>query len=167
MKPGSDALTILADAGPEQVSGPLSASKLCGSIHYAYGAFCPQDGASSHFILPAMDGYCMTYFLRHVRKEFPDDFILMVMDGAPCHKDGAMNMPENMMIQRLPPYSPELNPSENMWDDMREKFFRNLVFDSMEAVENKLCEAMNHYADNPKTVRSITAFPWIVSFDER
>lgn len=134
---------------------------------YAYGAFCPQDGASSHFILPAMDGYCMTYFLRHVRKEFPDDFILMVMDGAPCHKDGAMDMPENMMIQRLPPYSPELNPSENMWDDMREKFFRNLVFDSMEAVENKLCEAMNHYADNPKTVRSITAFPWIVSFDER
>jgi len=108
----------------------------------------------------------MTYFLNHVRKEFPDDFILMVMDGAPCHKDGAINVPENMMIQRLPPYSPELNPSENIWDDMREKFFQNIVFENMEAVENKLCEAMNHYMDNPKTIRSITAFPWIVSSNE-
>ena len=75
-------------------------------------------------------------------------------------------MPENMMIQRLPPYSPELNPSENMWDEMREKFFQNIVFDSMEAVENKLCEAMNHYADKQDIVRSITSFPWINSFDE-
>ena len=108
----------------------------------------------------------MTYFLRYVRMEYPDDFILMVMDGAPYHKDGAMDVPENMMVQRLPPYSPELNPSKNMWDDMREKFFQNIVFDSMEAVENKLCEAMNHYADNPKTVRSITSLPWICSFNE-
>ena len=49
---------------------------------------------------------------------------------------------------------------------MREKFFGNTVFDSMEAVENKLCEAMNHYADHPEIVKSITAFPWILSFDE-
>ena len=57
-----------------------------------------------------------------------------------------MDVPENMMVQRLPPYSPVLNPSENMRDDMREKFFQNIVFDFMEAVEDKLCEAMNHYA---------------------
>ncbi|MCP4932655.1 MAG: IS630 family transposase [bacterium] len=139
---------------------PVVGKQIVREYTYAYGAFCPQDGASSHLILPAMDGYCMTYFLRHVRKEFPDDFILMVMDGAPCHKDGAMDMPENMIIQRLPPYSPELNPSENMWDDMREKFFGNTVFDSMKAVENRLCEAMNHYADTPETVLSITSFPW-------
>ena len=95
-------------------------------------------------------------------------YILMIMDGAPCHKDGAMDVPKNMMIQRLPAYSPELNPSENMWDDMREKFFwKYIVFDSMTSVEDKLCEAMNHYADdNPEIVKSITAFSWIRSFDE-
>jgi len=68
-----------------------------------------------------------------------------------------------MMLVTLPPYSPELNPSENIWDDMREKFFRNCVFDSIEAVENRLCEAMNHYFDNPNIVQSITAFPWILN----
>ena len=145
---------------------PIVGKQIVREYTYAYGAFCPQDGTSSLCILPSMDNYCMTYFLRHVRREYPDDFILMVMDGAPCHKDGAMDVPENMMIQRLPPYSPELNPSENMWDDMREKFFQNIVFDSMETVENKLCEAMNHYADKQDIVRSITSFPWINSFDE-
>lgn len=130
---------------------------------YAYGAFCPQDGASSQLILPAMDGACMTYFLHHIRAEYPDDFILIAYDGAPCHSPGALDVPDNMMLVTLPPYSPELNPSENIWDDMREKFFRNCVFDSIEAVENRLCDAMNHYFDKPKIVQSITAFPWILN----
>ena len=52
---------------------PVVSKQIVREYTYAYGAFCPQDGASSHFILPSMDGYCMTYFLRHVRKEFPDD----------------------------------------------------------------------------------------------
>ncbi len=134
---------------------------------YAYGAFCPQDGVSSQLVLPAMNGECMTYFLQHVRQEFPDDFILIACDGAPCHSLGAVKVPEYMMLETLPPYSPELNPSENIWDDMREKFFGNTVFDSMQAVEDQLCIAMNHYADNQKTVKSITAFPWITSHFKR
>jgi len=61
---------------------------------------------------------------------------------------------------------PELNPSENIWDDLREKFFGNTVFDSMDTVTDRLCIAMNHYIDHPEIVRSITAFPWICSFNE-
>ncbi len=108
----------------------------------------------------------MTFFLRHVRQEFPNDFILMVYDGAPCHSPGALDVPDHMMLLTLPPYSPELNPSENIWDDLREKFFGNTVFDSMDAVIDRLCIAMNHYVDHPEIVRSITAFPWICSFNE-
>ena len=48
-----------------------------------------------------------------------------------------------------------------IWDDMREKFFANIVFESMDAVENKISEACLHYEENTQTVRSITAFPWI------
>jgi putative transposase len=145
---------------------PIVGKQIVREYTYAYGAFCPQDGASVHFVLPAMDGECMSFFLRHVRQEFPDDFILMVYDGAPCHSPGALDVPDNMMLENLPPYSPELNPSENIWDDMREKFFGNNVFESMSAVTDQLCIAMNHYADHPEIVRSITAFPWINSFSE-
>ena len=140
---------------------PVVGQQMVREYTYAYGAFCPQDGASTHFILPAMDGACMTFFLRHVRESFPDDFILMVYDGAPGHSPGVLHVPDHMMLVTLPPYSPELNPSEHIWDDMREKFFGNTVFNSMNAVRDQLCIAMNHYAGHPETVRSITAFPWI------
>lgn len=142
---------------------PVVGKQIVREYTYAYGAFCPQDGASVHCVLPAMNGECMTFFLHHVRQKFPDDFILMVYDGAPCHSPGTLDVPENMMLETLPPYSPELNPSENIWDDMREKFFQNKVFDSMNDVIEQLCIAMNHYVDNPQKVQSITAFPWILN----
>ena len=82
-------------------------------------------------------------------------------DGAPCHSPGALNIPDTMTVRTLPPYSPQLNPVENIWDDMREKFFANIVFESMDAVENKISEACLHYEENTETVQSITAFPWI------
>ena len=71
-------------------------------------------------------------------------------------------MPENMATKTLPPYSPELNPTEAIWDDMRENFFLNIVFDSMDGVEEKLIEAMLHFENHPKTVQSISGYKWIV-----
>ena len=74
----------------------------------------------------------------------------MIYDGAPCHSPGALNIPDTMTVRTLPPYSPQLNPVENIWDDMREKFFANIVFESMDAVENKI-EACLHYEENVTT----------------
>ena len=70
-------------------------------------------------------------------------------------------MPGNIKLLHLPPRCPEINPSENMWDEMREKFFTNLMFDSMDAVEDKLEEAMIYYDKNKEIVKSITGFKWI------
>lgn len=145
---------------------PVVGKQIVREYVYAYGAFCPQDGASVHLVLPAMNGWCMSFFLDYVRKEFHDYYILMIYDGAPCHIPTALNIPEDMMLETLPPYSPELNPSENMWDDAREKFFGNTVFDSIESVIDQLCIAMNYYIDNPQIVKSITSFPWIISLNE-
>ena len=129
---------------------------------YAYGAVSPGDGVSDFLILPVMTAFAMEIFLEEVARRHGDEYILMIYDGAPCHSPGALNIPDNMMTQTLPPYSPQLNPTENIWDDIREKFFANLVFGSMGAVENKLSEACIHYEDNPETVQSITGFTWIV-----
>jgi transposase len=104
----------------------------------------------------------MEIFLAEVAKRHPKEFIFMIYDGASCHNQGSLKMPENMATEKLPPYSPELNPTEAIWDDMREKFFPNFVFDSMDAVEEKLIEAMLHFENNPKTVQSISGYKWIV-----
>lgn len=140
---------------------PTVGKQIIRKYTYAYGAVSPRDGAADFLILPVMTAVAMNVFLKEVGQRHEDAFILMIYDGAPCHSPGALDIPENMMVQTLPPYSPELNPVENIWDDMREKFFTNIVFESMEAVENKLSEACLHYETHPDIARSITAFKWI------
>jgi len=140
---------------------PTVGKQIIREYTYAYGAVCPRGGAADFLILPVMTAAAMNVFLKEVVQRHEGEFILMIYDGAPCHSPGALDIPENMMVRTLPSYSPELNPAENIWDDMREKFFANIVFESMEAVENKLSEACIHYEENPETVQSITAFSWI------
>ena len=88
-----------------------------------------------------MTAVAMKVFLDELARRHDGQYILMIYDGAPCHSPGALNIPDTMTVRTLPPYSPQLNPVENIWDDMREKFFANIVFESMDAVENKISEA--------------------------
>lgn len=106
----------------------------------------------------------MNVFLAELSSRFADHFLLVIYDGAPCHSPGVLKLPANMMVQKLPPQSPNLNPSENNWDDMREKFFHNLVFGSMKAVEKQLIAACNYYETHPEIIHSMTAWNWIVNY---
>lgn len=127
---------------------------------YAYGAVSPLDGVSDFLILPNMRGLEMEVFLKEVSKRHSSELLLMFMDGASCHK--GIEAPENIMIRHLPAYCPQLNPVENIWDEMREKHFANAVFDSMDSVEDRLEEACVAFENNRKTIQSIAGFPWIV-----
>ena len=62
----------------------------------------------------------------------------------------------------LPPYAPELNPKENIWDEIREKIFKNYALKSIDAVRAKLNAAIGYIDRNPKLVKPITSFPYIV-----
>ena len=140
---------------------PTVGKQIIREYTYAYGAVSPRDGAADFLILPVMTAVAMKVFLDELARRHDGQDILMIYDGAPCHSPGALNIPDTMTVRTLPPYSPQLNPVENIWDDMREKFFANIVFESMDAVENKISEACLHYEENTETVQSITAFPWI------
>ena len=89
--------------------------------------------------------------------------ILLVLDGAPNHRSGNLVVPDNITLLYLPPYSPELNPKENLWDEIREKIFKNYALKSMDAVRAKLKQAILYIERNPKLVRSMTSFPYIVN----
>jgi len=103
----------------------------------------------------------MSIFLREVSDRHPDEFILMVMDGAGWHRANALKVPGNMALFFLPPYSPELNPVEHIWDSIRENGFRNEVFNGIEAVEDQLMKCLADLERNPAAVASMTGFPWI------
>ena len=105
----------------------------------------------------------MNEFLEQVRQNHPDDFIVMVVDGASSHRGKDLIVPENIRLLPLPAYSPELNPQEHLWDEIREKEFPNRVFDSLAAVKKQLKSGLARLARDGSRVRSITAWPWIVT----
>lgn len=130
---------------------------------YAYAAVSPHDGEMVSLILPQTNAVCMSLFLAEVSRRYPDEQILMIMDKAAWHTAGTLQIPGNIEIFPLLPYSPELNPTEQIWDEVREKGFKNEVFNSLSLVENRLCDTLADLESDPCRVQSITGWEWIVS----
>ena len=140
---------------------PEVACQLVREFIYLYGAVCPKDGTCVFLVMPAPDTECFQIFLNTVAKRYSKDLILIVADGAGNHFSEELEVPANIILQPLPPYSPELNPQENIWDEIREKIFKNYALKSMEEVNDKLDEAALYIKRNSKRVKSITSFPYI------
>lgn len=129
---------------------------------YAYAAVSPADGVLDSLILPTVNAQAMSLFLAEVSQRQPDDFILIVMDKAGRHMARDLVIPENIRLIFLPPYSPELNPLEHLWDEIREKCFPNGVFRSLKEVQNVLADALATLENSTFRVASITGFHWII-----
>jgi putative transposase len=142
---------------------PEVAAQLIREYVYLYGAVSPKDGTCVFLILPAPDTECFQIFLNTVAKQYSRDLILLLVDGAGNHGSDQLVLPANIILHPLPPYSPELNPQENIWDEIREKIFKNYALKSMDEVYGKLEEAALYIQRNPKIVKSITSFPYIVN----
>ena len=105
----------------------------------------------------------MSIFLGEVAQRHSEEFILMFLDGAGWHRAHDLKVPPNMRLEALPPYSPQLNPVEHIWDEIREKWFANEVFNSLDAMEDRLVEALAALENDKELVASITGFDWIVN----
>ena len=130
---------------------------------YVYGAVSPMDGGFDWMLSDKMNTEQMGLFLEQVSARHPDEFIVMVVDGASSHVSKALKTPENIRLLRLPPYSPELNPCENVWDELREKLFPNRVYSSMEEVINQLKEGLPRLAAKAGKLQSLTGWSWIIN----
>lgn len=130
---------------------------------YAYGAVSPLDGNIVSLILPYCNSDCMNMFLQEISQTYPNDYILLVADNAAWHRSNSLIVPKNIEIFPLLPYTPELNPIEMIWDELREKFFKNELFNTLEKVSQRLCDGLSHLTNNKDTVKSITGWDWILS----
>jgi transposase len=136
---------------------------VCQEYTYAYGAVSIADGQWDSLILPKADTVCMQIFLDEIALRYPEDRIVMVLDGAGWHRAGDLIVPENIRLLYLPSYSPELNPVENIWEELREKGFDNKVFASLDALEEQLLHSLKHLEDHPEISKSIVQWPWIIN----
>ena len=129
---------------------------------YAFTAVSPHDGVMDSLILPEVNTEAMSIFLAEISSRHPDDLILMFLDGAGWHQARDLEIPENIRLLLLPPYCPQCNPSEHIWDEVREKWFANCVFENLDGVENTLFDALVILESDPSRVRSLTGFDWII-----
>ena len=142
---------------------PEVAAQLIREYIYLYGAVAPKDGTCVYLIMPTSNTACFQAFLDVLARKFARQDILLVLDGAPNHRSGDLAVPDNITLLYLPPYSPELNPKENLWDEIREKILKKYALKSIDAVRAKLKQAILHIERNTKLVQSINSFPYIVN----
>ncbi len=128
---------------------------------HAMAAVSPFDGALSGLLCRALDAAVMSTFLIKIRTQFPKDFCVVVLDGAGWHIANDLVVPAGMHLELLPPYSPELDPVECLWDYFRDHYTGNQAFPSVDHVEDVLCSAFQDLGRTPDIVRSMTLFPWI------
>ena len=102
----------------------------------------------------------MNVFLDHLSKSYPDDIIILVCDGAAWHKAKALSVPDNIRLAFIPPYTPEMNPIEQIWKEIRKRGFKNEIFQTLTHVVDRLCSTICNLS--AQTILSITARDWIV-----
>ena len=140
---------------------PMVKKALIREYKYQYAAVSPSDGALDHMTSDKMNTDNMSRFLDQVGKAHESDIVIMVLDGASSHKAGELKIPENIGLLFLPPYSPELNPAERIWNRLRKDYFVNKVFDSLDAATNQAVKGLSNMAANSNAMISLTNWPWI------
>lgn len=141
---------------------PMVKAMLSHQYVYAYAAVSPLDGKLDSLVLPEVNGNCMQVFLTEVASRYPSENIVMVLDGAGWHKSKSLVMPSNLKLLFLPRYAPELNPQEHVWDELREKSFHNKTFDTLDALEDQLVDALGALEMQNERIKSIAAWDWII-----
>ena len=101
----------------------------------------------------------MNVFLKELSDKYPNDTILLVCDGAAWHKAKALIIPENISFIFLPPATPEMNPIEQIWKEIRKRGFRNEIFNTLDKVIGRLCDTI--CSISAQTIKHITSRDWI------
>jgi putative transposase len=126
---------------------------------YAFGAVDPISGDSFFLAMPRCNTICTNVFLDLLSKEFPEDQILLICDGAAWHKSQSLVIPANIHLAFIPPYTPEMNPIEQVWKEISTRGFKNEVFKTLEGVVDRLYKTVKDLSS--ETIKSITGRKWI------
>jgi transposase len=128
---------------------------------YLYAALEPTTGESFCLYLPGMDSGCLQSFLEGLSEAYPENHLLVVLDGAPSHRSEEIVFPENVDFLRLPAYSPELDPVERWFQEFRREL-SNKAFETVELLQKALGQALLPYWEEPARLRQLTGFSWWV-----
>jgi putative transposase len=131
---------------------------------YLFGAVCPARAVGAALVLPYADGTAMGLHLAEISHHItPGAHAILVLDGAGWHGAANLAVPDNLTLLPLPPYSPELNPVENVWQYLRQNQLSLRVWPDYDAIVDTCCQTWNALMAMPDQLASITRREWAVA----
>lgn len=119
---------------------------------YLFGAFSPITGCSHLLEMPYCTANTFQYFLDHIAEQNPTEFKILILDNGAFHKAKKLNIPTNIALLFLPPYSPELNPAEKMWRYFKDRVSM-IAYNTIDILQNQLSDITKQLTSN--TIKSI------------
>lgn len=127
---------------------------------YLFGAVNPLTGDSSALLAPTVNTPYMSHHLRFISERVgPQVHVVLVLDQAGWHLARDLQVPENITLLSLPPYSPELNPVERLWAFLKTHYLSNRVYEDYHHLFERCAQAWNQLT--PEQFCSICRTSWI------
>jgi hypothetical protein len=141
---------------PLQIVEPLY------EYYWLYAAVEPTTGDAFWWEFPRLNAGCFTMFLSQFGHQYAESLDIVLLDQAPAHIARRVAVPDNVILVWLPPYSPELNPVERLWEDLK---YRIDVQNA--SVRSNLKVFREHIADivrsyTAEAIASLTGYSYLV-----
>lgn len=129
---------------------------------YIFGAVCPARDIGAALVMPRANAEAMNKHLAEIATQVaPGCHAVLILDGAGWHQTGGkLRVPDNITLLHLPPYCPELNPVENIWQYLRQNYLANRVFDSYDQIVEACCTAWKALTGLKDKIRQIATRTW-------
>lgn len=126
-----------------------------------FGIVCPENDTSFALILPEKNTEMMQLFLDEYSKTIPQNkFVALVVDGAGWHRSHDLKIPSNMCFVLLPPYSPELNPIEQLWSKLKQGWLANRCFKNYEDIVRAAAHAWKSFTGKQNAIKKLCSRSW-------
>lgn len=105
---------------------------------------------------------CKELFIKYLEdfsKHKPEELKILVVDNAAFHSTKDITLPENIILLNIPPYCPELNPAEKVWQWMKSKIAMK-IYDTLEVLESKIEELLGLLEGD--LIKSITSYQFFI-----
>lgn len=131
---------------------------------YVFGCVCPATADTHACLMPLANTVVMNLYLENFSKHLSEDVhAIVVLDCAGWHCARNLRIPDNITLLHLPAYSPELNPMELPWREMRQKKLSNRIITDVEDLDDAVSEAWLDITSQRESIKSLCFFPWIIS----
>lgn len=138
---------------------PVCASQHQYANFWVYGCVAPKSGERFFMLLPSLNAAQMQIFIDEFARAYPTSFNIVLMDNSRAHTAKCLQLPANMALVFVPPASPELNPAERVWQDLKGQLAWK-TFDELAALEQEVVERLTAY--DAATIQSLTSYPYLI-----